>query len=349
MRNVLLFDLKEGMIVGRDVYTSSGLMVIPEGVVLTGPIIRHLTELGIDGLLIQDEIVETPVNVEAKKYFEKFNKNYTSVKDSLNNSFADIVNKNISNEDITNVVSESWKLFEQGNGHDMIGMLFSMHTYSDTTYMHSMNVGMIASLLGKWLGWSEDKVKLLNACGLFHDIGKLMIPKSVLDKPSRLDEKEYSIMQLHPIYGYKLLRELDLDERILNCAIMHHERCNGTGYPFKLTGDKIDDFAKVVAIADVYEAMTANRVYRGPVCPFDVIAQFEETGFDIYETKYLLVFLQNIVDSYLHSRVRLNNGETAEIVLINRQKGSKPLVITSSGKPVNLIAEPELKIEQVLG
>ncbi len=93
--------------------------------------------------------------------------------------------------------------------------------------------------------------------------------------------------------------------------------------------------------------MTANRVYRGPICPFDVIAQFETEGFQMYETEYLLVFLQNIVDSYLHTDVRLNNGERAEIILINRQRGSKPVVMTTSGKPVDLSREPGLRIEQV--
>ena len=182
---------------------------------------------------------------------------------------------------------------------------------------------------------------------MFHDIGKLLIPKEILDKPGRLTLSEYEIMKSHTIRGYQLIKEWELNEHIVNCALMHHERCNGSGYPFGITGDKIDEYAKIIAIADVYEAMTANRAYRGPICPFDVVAQFEDKGFDLYETRYLLVFIQNIVDSYLHTKVKLNNGETAEIILINKQRGSKPVVITSTGRPVDLSKEPELRIEEV--
>ncbi len=352
MKNVLVMDLEEGMVIAKDSHTSSGIMIIPAGVIVTNPIINHLMSLGVESVFINDDVepeLKTEVHSIKTEKFKHFQKKYTKVKDKLNNSFGKVLGHNTNKEELEKMLEDGWNAFNDNNSsYDMIGMLYSMHNYSDTTYMHCMNVGMIASLIGRWAGWPEEKVRILNACGMFHDIGKLLIPKNVLDKPGRLNDEEYEIMKSHTVLGYKLIKDYGLDQRIVNSTIMHHERCDGFGYPFNLKADQIDEYSKILAIADVYEAMTANRVYRGPVCPFDVIAQFEENGFEIYDTKYLLIFLQNIVDSYLHSVVRLNNGENAEIVLINRQKGSKPLVMTTSGRPVDLMKEPELKISQVI-
>ena len=358
MKNVFLTDLKEGMVLGRDLVTSAGIMILPAGVVITAPIIKHLETLGVVAVSIDDkakveekepELAEPDVTTDERKAgFEEFSHKYIDAKDSLNNTFGIMINNNIDKSDVEEIIDKSWNMLgTEYNSYNMLNMLYSMHNYSDTTYMHCMNVGMIASLIGKWLGWKEEDIKILNACGMFHDIGKLLIPKEILDKPGRLTLSEYEIMKSHTIRGYQLIKEWELNEHIVNCALMHHERCNGSGYPFGITGDKIDEYAKIIAIADVYEAMTANRAYRGPICPFDVVAQFEDKGFDLYETRYLLVFIQNIVDSYLHTKVKLNNGETAEIILINKQRGSKPVVITSTGRPVDLSKEPGLRIEEV--
>ena len=211
-----------------------------------------------------------------------------------------------------------------------------------------MNVGIIASLIGKWLGWSEDEQRLLHTCGLFHDIGKLTIPKEILDKPGKLTNEEYEIMKTHTVEGYNLIKDIGLDPTVVNAALMHHERCDGGGYPMGISREKIDRFSKVIAIADVYEAMTANRVYRNGMCPFDVIARIEEDGFMQFETEYLLVFLNNIVDTYLNSKVKLSNGEKAEVILINRQKNSRPLVLTTSGRAIDLYRDSSIRIEEVI-
>ena len=97
---------------------------------------------------------------------------------------------------------------------------------------------------------------------------------------------------------------------------MHHERCDGSGYPTGLTEDYIDNFAMIVAIADVYDAMTAARSYRSPLCPFEVISKFEEDGFQKYHTKYILVFLKQIASTYQSNRVILSDGRGCTIVML---------------------------------
>lgn len=350
LKTLFIDELKEGMVVGNDIYTSQGIMIISAGVVVTEAIINHLVSLGIYSVDIDENArpVEYVRSEEEQKHFEMFASRHTMLQNNLSKTLGNIINHSANEKEINGILNESWNMLSsRHNSYDMINLLYSMSKFSDSTYTHSINVGMIAALIGKWLGFSRDDIRMLNACGIFHDIGKLVIDKTILDKPDKLTDEEYKIMKSHTIEGYRILKDSGLDQRIINATIMHHERCDGSGYPFGLTADKIDKFSKIIAIADVYDAMTAKRAYRLPICPFDVVAQFEATGFGKFDTQYLLVFIENIVDSYLNANVKLSNGDKAEIVLINRTSASRPTVITSSGKPVDLSKETNIKIEEV--
>ena len=125
---------------------------------------------------------------------------------------------------------------------------------------------------------------------------------------------------------------------------MHHERCDGTGYPLSIEGNKIDKYAKIIAIADVYDAMTSARVYRGPLCPFKVISLFEQEGIQKYDAKYVLTFLECVVNTYLQNRVLLSNGVEGDIVYINKNMLSKP-VVKSGAEYIDLSTKPDLQIQ----
>jgi len=107
---------------------------------------------------------------------------------------------------------------------------------------------------------------------------------------------------------------------------MHHERFDGSGYPDGIKGAQINNFARIIAICDTYDAMTANRAYRSKICPFDVIKQFEADGYNKYDTSYLLTFLSNIAYIYFGSWVKLSNGEEGEVVYIHQNNLSRPVV-----------------------
>lgn len=222
-----------------------------------------------------------------------------------------------------------------------------MRNFSDCTYLHSLNVGMISAIIGKWSGMSDEDQHMLVTCGLFHDIGKLMIPPEILNKPGRLTDEEFKIMKSHTVKGYEIIKDLPLDDHIKNCALMHHEKIDGSGYPYGLKGNEIDEFAKILTIADVYDALTAARIYRGPMCPFDAIEIFEKDGFHLYETKYLLKFLQNVINSYMHSHVILTNGAEGEVIMMNTNKLSRP-VIHSGSDFIDLSKSSQVKIEKII-
>jgi putative nucleotidyltransferase with HDIG domain len=180
--------------------------------------------------------------------------------------------------------------------------------------------------MGKWLHFMPDDLEVITLCGLLHDIGKLMIPNKIITKPDRLTDEEFSTIKTHTIRGYNLLKTKQIDSRIKHAALMHHERCDGSGYPYGFFSDQIDHFAKLVAIADVYDAMTCSRVYRGPLCPFEVVNIFETEGLTKYDPKCIIIFLESIVQTYIHNRVRLNNNQEGEIIMINKLDLSRPVV-----------------------
>ena len=195
---------------------------------------------------------------------------------------------------------------------------------------------------------ARDAANAVMCAGLLHDIGKLKIPTELLNKPGKYTDEEFAQVRLHTQYGYELLKPLPLDAHIKLAALSHHERCDGTGYPNGLTTNDIDPYARVVAIADVYDAMTTARSYRAPLCAFQVIANFERDGLQKYDTKCVLAFLNRIAGTYQNHRILLSDGRSANIVMLNDKQLSRPIVQLDDGSCIDLSTAGDLHIQAVL-
>ncbi len=128
------------------------------------------------------------------------------------------------------------------------------------TYYHSIRVAQYSYLIGKTLEYTNEQLSFLVVSALLHDIGKLYIPDSILKKPSKLTEQEYEKIKNHPLYAKKILQ--DYDSKLLEVIVTHHERLDGSGYPYQLLGSTIPCFAQILAVADSFDAMTSNRNYN---------------------------------------------------------------------------------------
>lgn len=226
-------------------------------------------------------------------------------------------------------------------------MLHNLRSSDDSVYSHSLNVAMISRILGKWLKWTGSDLDSLVIAGLLHDIGKILIPPEILNKEGKLTDEEFEQIRWHPRAGYDLIKDLKIDSRIKKATLQHHERCDGTGYPMRVDEIMLDDFAMVIAIADVYDAMTAARKYRAPLCPFQVIREFERDGYHKYKTEFLLTFLRRIATTYQNNRVILNDGQAAKIILLNQNSLSEPLVQLDDGSCIDL-ASSSLYIQSIV-
>ena len=337
-------QLQEGAILAQPVITPLGQPLAPAGSAVTRQLINRMKLYRVEYAEIEGEEPapqeEAPKPVkEAKTYaqeskthsqkvagsseFRTFQIEYVQAIELMKQMYTAAIkdNKPIDSQKLLGSVAD---LFQSRNTIvEMFDMLYNMRTVADSVYAHSLNVALISRMIGRWLRFERHDLDILTLAGLMHDIGKLLIPSDILNQP--------------------------LDPHIKNAALMHHERCDGSGYPTGLTEDYIDNFAMIVAIADVYDAMTAARSYRSPLCPFEVISKFEEDGFQKYHTKYILVFLKQIASTYQSNRVILSDGRGCTIVMLNQNALSRPIVQFDDKSCLDLsTASRDLYIKAVL-
>jgi len=187
-------------------------------------------------------------------------------------------------------------LLEQVTVNFIMAIAHTIDAKDAYTSGHSVRVAMCAEEIAKALGWNEEQVLNIHYIALLHDIGKIGIPDAILNKPSHLTEDEFGIIKRHPVIGHAILKDIKIIEQVSEGAMYHHERYDGTGYPFGLKGEEIPLCARIVGIADAYDAMTSNRVYRAKLSDEMVIAEFEKfkgTQFDPELTELFLGMLRN--------------------------------------------------------
>ena len=244
-------------------------------------------------------------------------------------------------EDIQSLIGNS-----RSNVH-IFNMLHCVRNHDDSVFMHSINVALICNVFADWLHLSQEDKQIVTMCGLLHDTGKLLVPPRILNNPSKLSDEDYEVVKLHAQSGYELLKGLDISEHVKNAARDHHERYDGSGYPAGKSGTEIDMFTSIVAIADVYDAMTSKRIYRGALCPFDVIKVFEEDGLHQFNPQFLLPVLSKMAETYIHHNVRLSDGRRGEVIMINPYSLSCPVVRVENSF-VDLSKKREIMINAVL-
>ena len=281
------------------------------------------------------------VNSEEFIEFAKtFNTNLEAFHTELHEIAA--TSKKVDVDELMGTTSDLLKL--ASNSLQVFDILHNLRHYDDSTYAHSLNVSIICNVFGKWLKFSDEDLKLLTVAGLLHDIGKLSIDPNIIKKPGKLTDEEFEAIKQHPVLGFNLLQKKGVDSKVLSAVLLHHKKCDGSGYPNLPESVPLTDFAKIVTIADIYEAMTANRVYRQGLCPFDVIRMLQDGGYQLYEPKFLMIFLNGIVQSYLNHYVQLSDGQVGVIKYINQFSPPDPMIQLESGKIVDLSKDKSVRI-----
>jgi len=182
---------------------------------------------------------------------------------------------------------------------DTIGILrYTVEAKDPYTRGHSDRVSEFSVLIGRKLGLDENTLHTLKIGGLFHDIGKIGIPDSILLKESRLDDAEYSQIKNHPTIGAHILGDADIFKNIIPIVKYHHERYDGKGYPSQLQGENIPLMARVTAVADTFDAMTSKRTYRDALPLEKVVAEFERCSGTQFDPDIATVFLDILKNDY---------------------------------------------------
>ncbi|WMC92848.1 HD-GYP domain-containing protein [Kineothrix sp. MB12-C1] len=350
MINTACIALKPGMEVGEDVFNYKNELLVPINTILTEEHIKKITRHSVMCVLIKEPVDYATTHFERVRLSQEFQIFEVIYKENLTR-YKELMNDFVINGtplEIRELMDIYNTLVPHAKNDDfLLDYLYHMlPSEDDMTHAHCLNSALIAGVFAKWLNLSNEDTDILIQCGFFYDIGKLKLSSDLLWKPGKLTDLEFAQMKTHTLIGFNLLKELDLNQHILNATLMHHERCDGSGYPSRLRGDKIDRFAKYIAIIDSYEAMTSARMYRQSMHPFQVIERFEKAGFIIYEESILRPILSHIAGTQMGYNVRLSDGRIAEVIVINQKHLSRPL-LRAGNSIIDLSSDLSLQIEVI--
>ena len=361
MKLVSVDKLEPGLVVSENIYTIDDRLVLTKGTVLDENDIARIKAFSLYNIFVEDQKKEVKAKKEGSRSdnlsyaeklksteeFIKFKQHIEENAEKLEESFKMIVNDTMP-LDVEKLTEPVYHLFvEAGGTAGIFDMIHNLRDNSDAVYMHSLNVSLISNTLATWMRLSNDEIDLATAGGLLHDIGKVLMPTELINKKTPLTEYEQKVMREHVVKGYDLVKEKDIDSRIKNCVIMHHEMRDGSGYPLGLRGEQIDEIASIVVVANMYDDLTSKREYREQICPFTVIEKFEKEGLDKFNPNVIMTFLSNIVNTFIANRVLLSNGQVGEIIFINPEHLSKPIVKCGT-EYVDLSAKREISIISVI-
>jgi len=320
MRLVPIECIRENSLLGKAIYSCDGQCLLRSGVLLTNDILKKIKEFQILSLYIIDEyssleiedvikpelrqksisiIKETFCDIERIASVHKFENRTLNEYTSYEKQYFNSINE-VAEDIVDNVLS---------NKHVLLSLV-DIKSMDNYTYSHCVNVAVISIILGISLNLSKKKLTYLCIGALIHDIGKSFIPKEVLQKPGRLTPEEFEIIKCHSRYGYDFIKNFfDLSSHIKLIVLQHHERFDGLGYPNSLSGDKISYLARIVSIADVYDALTSDRPYKRAMCPSDALEYLMSNAGTLFDYDMINIFCRIVIPFPQGTIVSLSNGD----------------------------------------
>ena len=313
--------IREGMINAKPIYTGKDQMLLDEGAVIKDRYLDRLAELGIRSIYIKDDlgdkeiihdIVREELKIESFSNVEKIMGNICYFDEKEIEGI-----KNI----ITNIIEDLLTT------EDVLLNLCEIRAIDDYTYGHSVNVAILSMITAINLSYGKEQLLDLGIGAMLHDIGKTKISLDIINKPSSLTTNEFNQIKKHTTLGYEILNNImNLSDDSKAIVLCHHERFDGKGYPNNVKGEEIPESARIVAIADVYDAMTNDRVYRQKVSvdkALDYVVSVSGTQFD---ENIVNKFVSNIARYPVGQGIILNTGFKGYVVFNKKNHRCRPTV-----------------------
>lgn len=356
MRRVHIDFVQEGEVCARPIFASNGSVLLGVGIPLTLRFIERLRNMGIETLYIEDYLTsdifpESMIRDESRK--KAINSVYQSMKDLIEvsqtekRSFAPDIGGNL-----RKVFEEI--LYDIKSAKEVLVNLTSLFSTDSYLFNHSVNVASIACVMGIIRGYNHQQLVELGIGALLFDVGMTVFPEEMWQKGTALTSEQRLRLEKHTEEGFNLLRnQHNIPLLSAHCALQHHERMNGEGYPRNLKGDEIHEYARIIAIADVYSALTSPRPYRKGYSPSEAIEYFYASGDELFDYELVKLFCKNVAIYPVASTVRLSSGQIGvvskvvpgwthrpELRIIREKDGSAP----SSPYEIDLQQEPRVLI-----
>jgi len=239
-------------------------------------------------------------------------------------------------------------IFEHIGEYNLITFAPAFSNNHDYMLHKGVVTSLTSYLLAQWIGLPQKDWMQVALAGLLMDVGNIKIDPDILNKPDKLTEKEKQVIKKHTILGYQILRPITaLNDGVKLAALQHHERVDGSGYPNQFVGNQLHPYSKIVAIADIYHAMTLNNVYRKPISPYLVLEQIQSDAFGKLDPVYVRTFIEKVAKFNTGTKVKLNDGRIGEIVFFERDHPTRPWVSVNN-TIVNLTVERSLHIIEII-
>lgn len=320
MRYINIEHAKPGMILAKPIYDENNITLLGTDTMLTQEYLDKIEYRGFCGVYIDDEFSEG-IYIEESISTELRNRGVSALKSG--------------NLDETLEVAK--QIVDQLLSSRVIHLdMVDLRSYDEYTYRHSVNVCVLATVIGMSLNMTQRELVDLSAAAILHDLGKLLVDPDILNKPARLTESEYEVIKEHSLLSYEILKDkIEISSPTKVGVLFHHENENGTGYPQGLAGDDIHIFAKIIHVADVYDALTAKRVYKKPYAVSEAIEYLMGGCNILFDTNIVETFLKCIPVYPVGTTVQLSDGRDA-LIVENTDIPLRPVVRLENGPEINL-------------
>lgn len=329
MRLLKTQSLTSGMKLGKTIFNERGIVLLSSGVMLTNNMIKRLIELDIPFVYIEDgrtlhikpnpslpDKTRNQAVLTIQETFSQLNK-----KQKISDSF--VLEK--ATKKFTDLVRSI--LTEVNDNKELLSLLTDVYAYDHYIFTHSLNVALYSLAMGLELKLNQKQMEILGLGAIMHDVGKMMIPTEIILKPGRLTEDEFETMKKHSEFGFQLLRGVHtIPLLVAHCAYQHHERLDGTGYPRGLNGEDIHFYGKIIAVADVFDAVTSNRVYRNALLPHEALEILYSGAGTQFDVKIIEAFRRSVAIYPVGLMVELSDGRKGIVSKQNTGMGERPII-----------------------
>lgn len=314
MRFVPTFCIREGMKLGRTLYGRHGEVLRHSGTELKQIYIERIIGLGYNGIYIDDEISQ---DIEIQNIISDDLRNQTikGVKNVFINTERKMYQKDAEQE-LALPLELVEKIIDEilDNKNMMINMI-DLKVFDEYTFYHSVNVAVLSIVVGATLNLNRLELYKLGMAALLHDIGKVFVPKSILEKNGKLTDEEFAQMKKHSELGYSYLKDkYNIPVHSYVGVLQHHERYDGKGYPYGKKGEDISLFGRIISVADVYDALTSDRPYRKAMLPSEAMEYIMGNSGTMFDPQIVKIFLKKVAAYPVGTVVRLSNGWSGLVI-----------------------------------
>lgn len=328
MRYVPISCIKEGMIVAKSLYNVNNKLLIKSGYPIKRVYLDRIRQLGYPGIYIEDDLSKD-IEIKDTVSNELRRRTVYAVKDVFASTQS---TKKESSKQMTKKVDTTKKLVEDIvydilNNRDAMVNMVDIKVFDEYTFYHSVNVAILSITIGTALNLPQKELYALGLAAVLHDIGKVYIDKDILLKKGKLTDEEFEIIKTHSELGYKHLKNIyEIPVKSYVGVLQHHERYNGTGYPFRKEKDEISLFGRIICIADVYDAITSNRPYRQAMLPSEGMEYIMANSGSMFDSKLVTIFINKIAAYPIGTSIRLSNNQEALVLDTNIGAPMRPVL-----------------------